>query len=110
MDKQIVKDVLERLVEIDGEADALLKESEGYQAAAEMSIKRKLHAFELETMKDVRVGIKQEFRDANERASAESEALIDKTDNYINQVEQYYSEHKQALVDALFDDIFGDEK
>ncbi len=109
MEKQVVKEVLERLVEIDTEADALAKEAEGYQAEAEMSVKQKLHAYELETMKAVRVNIKQEFRDANARATAESEALIDKTERYINQVEQYYSDHKQVLVDDLFNAIFGDK-
>ncbi len=109
MDKQIVKDVLERIVEIDAEADTLLKEADGYQAASEISIKRKLHAYELETMKAVRVSIKQQFSEANARAKAESEALIEKTDTYIKQVEQYYKEHKQTVVDTLFDDIFGDK-
>ncbi len=110
MDKKIVRDVLERIVEIDGEADVLLQEADGYHATAEINVKRKLHAYELETMKDVRVNIKQEFRDANARASAESEALIDKTDKYINEVEQYFAAHKQTLVDSLFNDIFGDEQ
>ncbi len=60
-------------------------------------------------MKAVRVDIKQQFNEANARAKVESEALIEKTDNYIKQVEQYYKEHKQTVVDGLFEDIFGDK-
>ncbi len=108
MDKQLVKEVLEKLVEIDQTADQLLAERQAYQAEVDAEVKQKMHSMELDVMKAARARVKSEFSEANAKSDSETKNLTEQTAQHIAAVNNYYKEHKTALVDQLFDDIFGE--
>ncbi len=108
MDKQLVKKVLERLVEIDRQAEQLQAEGTAYQAAVEADVKRQSHDMEIDFMKAARARVKSEFSAANDRVDAEIKALGEQTEAHIAAAKSHYQAHKTSLVDDLFDAIFGE--
>ncbi len=107
MENQLIKNVLERLVEIDARADQLEAEGKAYQDAVHVNIKRRVHAFEIDLMKDVRTRVKTNFQSEIEKANGESDALTARTAQNIENFNRFFEEHKDSVVDMLFNDIFG---
>ncbi len=109
MDKQLVKDVLERVLEIEQQAESLAAEGDGYRRAAEREIKRQSHLMEIDTMKRARARVKRDFGAASDQADAQTAALTEKTARYIDAMTGHFKARKAALVDDLFAEIFGEE-
>ncbi len=110
MDKQLVKAVLEKLIEIDQTADDMLAASQAYQTNVEADIRQQSHDMELDFMKAARARVKSDFSEANSKSDAETKMLTEQTAQHIDAVNSYYKQHKALLVDQLFDEIFSGEK
>ncbi len=108
MENQLIENVLQRLVEIDAEADRLEGEGRAYRDAVQVTIKRRVHAYEIDVMKDVRTRVKTHFQSEVERANADAEALTARTAQSIADFKRFFAEHKDDVVDGLFTDIFGE--
>ncbi len=109
MENQLIKDVLERLVDIDARADQLEAEGKAYREAADVNIKRRVHAFEIELMKDVRTRVKTNFQSEIEKANGQRDAMTARAAKNIVDFNRFFAEHKDSVVEKLFDDIFGEE-
>ncbi len=107
MEKDIIKNVFEKVMKIDAEAEAHIQEANDKLAESDVRIKRRYRSLELEIMKEARVKVKDEFTEKLAIAEQKEADINKKTADYVKRVHDFYESEKDKLVDSLFNDIFG---
>lgn len=106
MENDIVKQVFERIVAIDEEANAKLNAAKEAVSQREQVLKQEFRKLELETMKEVRTRVKSEFTTRIADAQNVEQSILEQSQNFTDRVHIFFDNHKEAVVSTLFDDIF----